>query len=132
MLCIFRGPGTHIDKLKTPAFNSWKDFNCALVGRDPPKLFNFFVAHCNTTSRPIFSTMKRAEPTATIRKPVNHNVATSREPPRCGPRSVFRGRIGDVEREMKIALWIAIIDLVDAFRGFLVAFLLFRTGRIAT
>jgi len=76
--------------------------------------------------------MKRAEPTATIWKPVNHNVATSREPPRCGPRSVFSGRIGDMEREMKIAMWIAIINLVDAFWGFLVAFLLFRTGRIAT
>src|SRR4029450_6096973 len=83
--------GTHIDKLKAPAFNYWNDFNCALVGRDPPKLFNFFVAHCNTTSRPIFSTMKRAEPTATIRKPVNHNVATSREPPCCGSPDGFRG-----------------------------------------
>ena len=75
--------------------------------------------------------MKRAEPTATIRKPVNHNVVTGREPPRCGARSVLSGRIGNVEREMKIATWIAIINLVDAFRGFLVAFLLFRTGRIA-
>ena len=75
--------------------------------------------------------MKRAEPTATIRKPVNHNVVAGRDPLRCGARSVFSGRIGNVEREMKIAMWIAIIDLVDAFRGFLVAFLLFRTGRIA-
>src|SRR5438046_9973286 len=123
MLCRCRGAGTHINKLKTPAFNSWKDFNCALVGRDPPKLFNFFVAHCNTTSRPIFSTMKRAEPTATIRKPVKHNVATSREPTRCGPRRVFRGRIGEVVREVKIDVWIGVSDLVDAFRAVMVAFL---------
>ena len=75
--------------------------------------------------------MKRAEPTATVRKPVNHNVVANRESTRRGTRSVFSGRIGDVQRKMKIAMWIAIVDLVDAFRGFLVPFLLFRTGRIA-
>ena len=45
MLCIFRGPGTHIDKLKAPAFNSYGRISIVLSsGVTPPKLFDSFVA----------------------------------------------------------------------------------------
>ncbi len=76
--------------------------------------------------------MKRANPAASILNSVDHDVKTGRDTA-CGRTLVvFIRWIRNVQREMKTALRISAIDLVDSFRRFHVAFFLLRAERIPT
>ena len=68
----------------------------------------------------------------TIRQSVNLDVEPCINTAIRRARGLFIGWIGNVQREMVIAVRIAIVDLVNALRRFHVAFLLFRSNRIAT
>ena len=76
--------------------------------------------------------MESADPAVSIRKSVNHDVESGINAALRRARNVLRGRIGNVESEMIVALRIAIIDRVNALRGFVIAFLLLRPNWVAT
>ena len=75
--------------------------------------------------------MERTNPSVTIGKAVDHDVETGVDAALRGAGIVLIRWVGDVQGEMVIAVWITIIDRVNAFRRFPVAFLLLRADWIA-
>ena len=102
------------------------------VRRDAIKFIDFFVGDRDATGCPIFLAVRSSHPAPPIRQSVNLDVESGTNSALRRARGVLRGRIGNVEREMVIALRVAIIDRVNALRGFHIAFLLLRPNWIAT
>ena len=63
-------------------------------------------------------TMECANPALSVRQTMDHNVGAGGNAVGNGARRIFRGRIGNVQAEMKAALRVATIDLVNPFRRF--------------
>src|SRR4030081_2023123 len=101
------------------------------VRRDAIKLIDLFVGDRDATGRPIFLTMRCPNPVLSVRQSVNHDVESGINSALGRARNVLRGRIGNVESEMIVALRIAIIDRVNTHRGFVIAFLLLRPNWVA-
>ena len=76
--------------------------------------------------------MKPADPTASIRQSMNHDVASGRKIFERGAIDIVLLRIRNVERQVVIAVRFVEIDLVNSFRRSLIAFVFFRPDRNAT
>ena len=113
-------------------YRLWTNFDGRSVWRDAIELIDLFVGDRDATGRPIFLAMRCPNPALSVRQSVNHDVESGINSALRRARDVLRGRIGNVQREMVIALRIAIIDRVNALRGFVIAFLLLRPNWIAT
>ena len=111
--------------------NLWADLNSRAVWRNPPKLFDFFVGKRDATRRPILPTMKRAHPAASILNSVDHDVETSGDTALCGACVIIIRWIRNVQCEMKAALRISAVDVVDSFRRFHVTLLFLWPDRAA-
>ena len=108
------------------------DLNRRSIWGDPPELFDFFVGHRDTTCRPIFPTMEGTDPAAAVGKAVNHDIKSAADSARGCASGIFLRWIRNMEREMKIALGIPAIDLVNAFRRLHIAFFFFCSDRTAS
>ena len=115
---------------KAPLLNLWANLDGRAVRRDPPEFFDFFVGKRDATRRPIPPAMKRAHPAESILNSVYHYIKTGRDTALGGVCVVISRWIGNVQRKMKIASRIPVVDVVDSFRRFHVALLLLWADRI--
>jgi hypothetical protein len=131
----------HIDKLKPPhkglrlgrrrSLNLWANLDGRAVWRHPLEFFDLFVGKRDAARRPIFPAMEGAHPAASISNSVDHDVKTSGNTALGSMCAVISGRIGNVQRQMKTALHIPAVDLVNSFRRSHVALLFLRADRAA-
>src|SRR5439155_11840533 len=127
----FCGSGyTSTSGKRAVSMDLWADLDCCTVRRHPPKFFDLFVGKSDATDGPILPPMECADPAKSISSPVDHDVKTGGDPSLCSACVIIGRRIGNVQRQMKAALRIPAIDLVDTFRRFHVALLLLRANRV--
>lgn len=67
----------------------------------------------------------------TVWQPVNHDVEPGRDTSFGCPYNILGGRIRNMQGKMVIAVWVPIVDGINAFRRFHIAFPFLRPNRIA-
>ena len=112
--------------------NLWANLDGRAIRRHSEEFFDLFVGKRDATDSPICPTMKGTDPPESVSNSVNHDIETGRDAPFCDACLIIIRRIRNVQREVKTALRISAIDLVDSFRCFHVPFCLLRAHWVPT
>jgi len=86
------------------------DFNRRSIWDNTPNFLNFFVGYCDTAGCPINQPMKAPKKARSVAETMDHDHATRRNAFFLGAQNLFWRRVGDVQRQMKLTLWVSVVD----------------------
>lgn len=109
----------------------WPDFNRRTVGHSCPYLVDLDVRHRYAAVGPVLKTVSRAHKAVTIWQSVKKNIASWRHTLLKRRRPIMGTRIRNVDRLVKLAVRIAEVENINAFRRLVIALSGFRTDRVA-
>src|ERR1700724_2128799 len=96
------------------------NLNLSTIGYRPPYLIHFLISYGDTAVRPISEPVSGSDGAIAVRQSVDIHVAPGRETALLRPFEVPWTGIGDVDRLVELAVRIARVENVGAFRRFVI------------